>query len=435
MMRKRLLTAGTVAALAAAVLLLGGVFREEAAAPEAAPASDATVTRLASGFAAGDTVGLMHWLEAQVSARPRDVRALALLGLTFQQRARETADPAYLSRSDTALRRAYAIAPGDSMVNEGLAALALSRHQFQGALVIGRRARSLSPTSARPLGLVGDALVELGRYRAAFAAFDTMAARKPNLASYARVSHGRELLGDVPGALEAMGLALDAATGQPEALAWTHVQLGKLHWNQGRLAAAAHEYRAALHAFPRYIYALDALAQVRGAQGRLAEAIRLEGAAVETIPLPQFVAQLGDLYRVAGRPQRAQEQYATIGVIERLLRANGVRIDLETALFDADHGRASLPLARRAAHDRPSIDGDDVLAWTLARKGQCGEALTWSARALRLGTQDALKFFHRAWIENCLGKRGDARSWARRALALNPRFSLLWAPAARRLAR
>jgi hypothetical protein len=92
-------------------------------------------------------------------------------------------------------------------------------------------------------------------------------------------------------------------------------------------------------------------------------------------------------------------------------------------------------LARRARADRPSIDGDDVLAWTLARDGSCGASLPWSKRALRLGSEDPLKLFHRAWIEHCLGHADAARAFARRALALNPHFSLLWADEARRLAR
>jgi hypothetical protein len=46
-----------------------------------------------------------------------------------------------------------------------------------------------------------------------------------------------------------------------------------------------------------------------------------------------------------------------------------------------------------------------------------------------------LKFFHRGMIERCLGRDADARTWFRRALALNPQFSVLWAPTARRYAR
>ena len=146
---------------------------------------------------------------------------------------------------------------------------------------------------------------------------------------------------------------------------------------------------------------------------------------------------LGDLQRAAGRPAEARRQYALIGVIQRLLVANGVDTDLETALFDVDHGirlPASLALARLAYSERPSIDGDDVLGWALARNGRCAEALPHSIAALRLGTQDALKFFHRGYIERCLGHPALARMWSRRALSLNPHFSLLWSPVAKRWA-
>ena len=36
-------------------------------------------------------------------------------------------------------------------------------------------------------------------------------------------------------------------------------------------------------------------------------------------------------------------------------------------------------------------------------------------------------------IERCLGHDADARAWFTRALTLNPHFSVLWAPVARRL--
>jgi tetratricopeptide (TPR) repeat protein len=84
---------------------------------------------------------------------------------------------------------------------------------------------------------------------------------------------------------------------------------------------------------------------------------------------------------------------------------------------------------------RPSILGDDALAWALARTGRCAEARAWSDRSLRLGTRDALIYFHRAEIERCAGNQAEARAWARRAVALDPAFSVRWAPVARRLAR
>jgi tetratricopeptide (TPR) repeat protein len=321
------------------------------------------------------------------------------------------------------------------VATSGLGSLALARHRFREALGLGKRAIALSPSTARSYGVAGDALVELGRYREAFAAFDRMAALRPSLAAYARISYARELLGDWRGAVSAMRLAVDSAAGAGEPSAWTHVQLGKLFWSRGRLDAAAREYRAALAAFPGYVYAFDALAQVEAARGRLDSAIRLERRAAETIPLPQFVAALGDLYRVRGDERLARREFATVGAIERLLRANGVRTDLETALFDTDHGRPDVALARLARRSRPSIDGDDVLGWTLVRAGRCAEGLPYARLALRLGTQDALKLFHLGMAQRCAGDRTASRATFRRALALNPHFSVLWSPLARRYAR
>ena len=434
-MRRRFLIAGTAAALAAAVLGLGGVLHGGGAAARGRPQADAAT--LASGFASGDTAGLVAQLQATLGVRPADVHELGLLGLAYQQRARETGDPAWYGKSAGILRRALRLAPRDLLATRGLGTLALSRHRFAEALLIGRRAVALSPSTAAGYGVVGDALVELGRYREAFRAFDRMAELKPGLSSYARVSYARELHGDRQGAIEAMRLAATAAIGQAEPSAWVDVQLGKLEWNRGRYAAAATWYGVALRAFPGYVYALDALAQVEAARGNVARAISLERRAQDTIPLPQFVGLLGDLQRVAGHEPEARRAYALVGVIDRLLRANGVRTDLEIALFRADHGVAlprTLALARRAQQARPSIDGDDVLAWTLERNGRCTDALHYSRLALRLGTQDALKFFHRGMIERCLGNRAAGRGWFRRAVALNPHFSVLWSPVARRYA-
>ena len=439
-MRTRRMAIGFATAIVAvAAVLLGGSLRDGGDAG-AAPARTigAQQAALESGFSSGNTVSLVEHLQARLRTHRDEGTLWSLLGLAYEQRARETGDPAWYPKAGGALEQALALDSRDPVATSGLASLELSRHRFREALGLGRRARVLAPDSARNLGIVGDARVELGRYPDAFAAFDQMARTKPSLASYARYSYSRELKGDREGAIRWMSIAVDAAGAQPEPRAWAQVQLGKLYWNGGRSERAAVEYRRALQAFPGYVYALDGLAQVSAARGRLDQAIALERQAVASIPLPQFVGTLGDLYRVAGQPSDAREQYATIGAIERLLRANGVRTDLEATLFDVDHGialRSVASRARRARLERPSIDGDDVLAWALARTGQCAEARTYSERALRLGTKDATKYFHRGMIERCLGRSGPARAWFARALATNPHFSLIWAPVARRALR
>ena len=367
---------------------------------------------------------------ATKAARPPSAAQLDRQGNALAQRARETGDVSYYARAEAAYRRALRLAPRDLPATIGLGALALSRHEFRRGLELGRSAVALSPSTAAGYGVVGDALVELGRYPEAFAAFDRMVSLKPSVSSYARVSYALELQGDFGAAAQALRLAVDASIGEPDALAWTHTQLGKLYWSHGRVAAAAREYAAALRVRPGYVHALDALALVEAARGHKARAVALARRASETMPLPQFVTTLGDLLG-------SQRQYDLVAAIDRLQRANGVKVDLEAALFDVDHGvqlRRALGLARAAHGERPSIDGDDVLAWALARTGNCGEALRYSKRALRLGTLDAPKFFHRGMIERCLGHRAEAKRWFRLALDLNPHFSLLWAPVARRYA-
>jgi tetratricopeptide (TPR) repeat protein len=417
--------------------LLGGVLRGEgeSSRPPAAAATpvEAVDTALA-GFSLGDSESLVARLQETLRENPDDVRSLTLLGLAYQQRARETGDPVFYTKSEGVLREALILAPDDLLATSGLGSLALARHDFEQALELGERARDLSPTTSRNYGVIGDALVELGRYDEAFAAFDRMAELKPGLASYARVSYGRELLGDVDGAVEAMELAVDAARGSAEPAAWSMTQLGKIHFSVGSYDEAARWFDRALLALPGYVFALDAMAHVEAAKGNLAQAIQLELQAAETNPLPQFVATLGDLYEASGRRAEAGEQRELMDAIQSLLSENGVRTDLETAVYYADHdirAEEALAVAEQAHRERPSVQADDALAWALYRNGRCEEALAASKRALRLGTVDAALYFHRGMIERCLGNGSGAERWLTRALETNPGFSVLLAPVAR----
>ncbi len=443
MTRTRAVLAAAAAAATAAVLLLGGALARSSSADggagtqaAAAGAPERALTGLSA--ATDGSAGQVRRLEAAVRADPSDARSLVLLGLAYGQRWRETGDASFVSLQARALGRARALRPDDPLLLQGLGSLALTRHEFRRALALGRRAARLAPYTANVHGIVGDALVELGRYEQAFRSFQRMVDLKPGLPSYARVSYARELQGDLPGAIAAMRLAVESAAGDREGYAWSAVQLGKLLWQRGDADGAARQYRSALATLPGYVYALDALAPVEAARGRLRAAIALERQAVESIPLPQFVSQLGDLYARAGRRTAARAQFETVRAIERLLVANGIRTDLETALFRADHAidpQGTVTLARRARAARPSILGDDALAWALARAGRCEEALRWSRRALRLGTRDWLLFFHRGYAERCAGHPADASAWFRRAQELNPAFSIRWSPLVARWSR
>jgi tetratricopeptide (TPR) repeat protein len=148
------------------------------------------------------------------------------------------------------------------------------------------------------------------------------------------------------------------------------------------------------------------------------------------------VITLGDLYTASGETDLARRQYDLVATIETLYRANGVDMDMEIALFNADHDRMleeTALLARKAYANRPSVHGADALAWALYKLGRYEEAQMYSEAALQLGTNDALKLFHAGMIALGLGDEMKGREYLERALEINPHFSILYAGEARML--
>jgi tetratricopeptide (TPR) repeat protein len=444
-MGKRLVIVTVVAAAAAVPILLGGALSSSPkASPLAVLASNAlgtpeqqAVGRLLSGLSSGHTGAYIHRLERRVARDPGDGDTVGVLALAYQQRARETGDPAYYRLSGLALRRAGKAGGTAALVLQGEASLANTRHRFRLGLRLAGRELALDRFNGSADGALGDALLNLGRYPAAFRTYDHMALLAPGVASFTRVAAARELIGRPAAAAEADRLAIESGSSVPENLAWANVQLGNVHFNVGRLGPAAAAYRRALRGLPGYVHAEAGLARVEASQGRYRQAISRFRGVVDVLPIPQYVIWLGDTLRAAGQEGAARHEYKLVGAIERLFAANGVRTELQTALFDLDHEQHvadALRRARIAYSSAPSIYAADAVAWGLFRTGRCGEARAYSARALRLGTRDALLIFHRAMIERCLAS-SSAGSWFRKALTINPHFSLLWAPVARRALR
>lgn len=369
-------------------------------------------------------------LQDTLRSHPDQGEAASLLGLAYLQKVRETGDPSYYPKADTLFRQALDRNDDDLNALIGLGTLALARHDFAAALDWGKQAAKLNPYHAASFGVIGDAEIELGRYDEAVATFQQMIDLRPDLTSYSRVSYVRELYGDLPGAIDAMERAAVAGAGRPEHVAWTQVQLGNLLFNRGDLDGAERRFNSSLQTLDGYVYGLAGLARVEAARGDFPAAITLYQQAIQSMPLPEFVIALGDLYSVAGQPDAAEQQYALVDAMQALYQENGVDTDVEMALFAADHNRdldQALEKARAGYEKRPSIRAADVLAWTLYQTGDLANAEKYSQEALRLGTQDALLLFHAGMIQSALGNRDAAMGFLQQALTLNPHFSLLFA--------
>ena len=390
-------------------------------------------TPTASGPAAavlGPTDTAIAAEQATLRLNPDDVPSLEALSGNYLQKVREVGDPTYYAKAEGLLRRALVLKPGDADAETLMGTLQLARHQFASALVWGTEAHAQDPYAANALGVIGDAEVELGRYDAAAATFQQMVDLRPDLSSYARVSYLRELHGDVAGAVDAMQMAITAGGPVPENAAYTEVLLGNLYFGSGRLSDADLAYHAAATADPGYVQALAGLAQVQAAQGHWTAGIRLYRQAIDIYPAPQFVIALGDVYAAAGDTEDAGRTYDLAAAEQQLYEANGIDLDAELALFAADHGRdlpAALAAARRAVRDRPGVYSYDALAWALFKSGDPTDALAASLSSHRLGTRDALLYFHTGMIEAALGRRAQAAADLRTAFAINPHFSVLHA--------
>lgn len=389
----------------------------------------------AGGVGQSATARQIAAFEAALAANPNDGDALLGLGVAFLQRVRETADPSLYPKAEEALTEARALAPDDPLPVIGLGTLALARHQFATALELGRQGLVLGPGSSTAQGVVVDALVELGRYPEAVDAVQKMVDLRPDLSSYARVSYVRELYGDLPGAVEAMRQAVEAGGSVSENNAYVIVLYGNLLALSGRRAEAAQAYEAALGAFPDFPAALAGQGRLAVAAGDLPAALALFGRAADIVPLPEYVIALGEVRQASGDTNGAADSYALARAETILFKANGVVVDLELALFEADHGDPlkALDLAQAAYADRPTLKAADALAWALFRNGRLSEARSRSTQALRLGTRDPIFLYHAGAIAAAAGDRTTAIRDLKAALALDAGFSPTGAQAAREL--
>ena len=391
-------------------------------------------TTIVIALAAAALLGGVVGEDGASAGRSIEAERAATRGLTLQQQARVSGNPALYPRAERALDKALRLDPRSGQALRGLSALAASRHRFSESLALARRAQAIEPHVAAVYGLIGDANLELGRYREAFAAFDKMTALKPSASSYARISYARELKGDARGSLEAIELAVDAATvGEPAA--WTRTLAGNRLLADQRPAAAKLRFREALSYVPSYPGALSGLAEIRAANGDLEGARALYARAASAAPVPEFAESLGDILAQLGRDAAAERAWKRAEELERLFAANGGRNLLETAEFDLNHDRnyrSALDRARRGRAERPSVEGDHVLSWALYKNNRCAEARTVSLRSFRLGTLDVDGLYHHSLIEACLGNANAAAAYRQKVRTLDPTY-LANAPSARRL--
>ncbi len=116
---------------------------------------------------------------------------------------------------------------------------------------------------------------------------------------------------------------------------------------------------------------LEGVAKVEAARGQTEAAIRDYQQVVDRLPQPAYVIEFGDYLASLGRTKQAQQEYGLVLTEEKIFQSQGVNVDLELSLFQADHGdpKGALTSASAEYARRHSTLVEDAYAWALHVNG------------------------------------------------------------------
>ncbi|MBV9343294.1 MAG: tetratricopeptide repeat protein [Acidobacteria bacterium] len=387
------------------------------------------------------------------STRSNNSADYGQLGSAYLQKARETADLSYYELAEKALTKSVDLAGEMNMAAAQpliqLAAVYMGEHRFSEAADYAQRALALGSGDLSAFGLLGDAYADMGSYDRAAQCYGKLLVHLPSQEvsrglSYmhdSRVSYLEFIHGNNRSAADLARRAVDRALEMhmpAENVAWSYFQLGEYLFQAGDIFGAEAVYQQALNVLPGYYRGLSGVAKVRVAEGNYADAIDLYRKAIDEIPIPEYIAALGDIYAKLEQREQARKQYHLVKFIGFLTNLNQHAYNRELALFYADHGVAlseSLELAQRELEVRRDVYTEDVLAWSLYKNGKLNGAKAAIDKALSLGTRDALFYYHAGLIYRDLGDLECAQKYLQIALRINPHFHIFYADAARQALR
>jgi len=341
------------------------------------------------------------FFEKSLQETPGNPQAQAGLASAFIQKMRETTDFAYLNRAAVIVDKMLAADPTSYDGIRLRAEIETHRHNFPHAAELASNLLERNPSDAGALGMLGDSLMEMGRYDEAGKSYEQMLALAPNLTSYNRIAYHRFVTGDAEQALSWMATAVAAGSPTAENLAWCLVEFGDMLWKMGRTDDARIAYDRALKTLPGYHRAHAALGRIFAAAGNLEEAEAHFQKAQAVIPLPEYAEALEDIYTKLGKTAEAEQQRALIDVIDKLGRANGEKGNRALALVYADQNRnldRALELIRGELETRKDVYTYDALSWVLFRSGHQKEAEDASRKALAQHTPEPMFLYHAGMI-------------------------------------
>ncbi|MEO8193025.1 MAG: tetratricopeptide repeat protein [Gemmatimonadales bacterium] len=384
--------------------------------------------------AEGKTVSTLADRDVQISvwrkaltADSGSAIALGMLAGLYVQRGRESGDESNYAEAEAYARRSVGLRTnrnGAAFVT--LASALLTQHRFVEADSIATKLVSLEPDIPQYRSMLGEISLELGDYDRARSLFDSLRSQRTHLSIAPRLARWMELNGESDAARKLLYSALAEAKRRRdlprEQLAWFHLRVGDIEMRSGRLRGARSEFEAGLHAAPGDYRLLAAMSRLEAVQGHPSAAIDFGERSMAIKLDPATLGTIGDAWAQLGDTAQAEDYFKTMEVA---VAGQPGAYHRAWSLFLLDHDRRVGEVLANVGFEletRRDIYGYDLLAWALHKSGRNAEARDAMAMALRMGTQDAMLFYHAGMIERGLGDKPRARHYLERALAINPWF-------------
>ena len=404
--------------LAAALLLMA----DGLAATPPAPA------RLAAASAAGaepDTLTKAHFWTRRAARNETDPLAHLQAGNALAQLARETGDHAFNRDAERYLRAALTLGSDSYSALTGLAFVLGAQHRFTEARQAATRARDINPHAIAAWAALGDAALEQGDLPVAEQAYARLVSQDRGVFTLVRLANLAFAQGREAQALAALDEAVETGISRrvnAAEVARCLVLAGNAYFQGGRFEQAETRYQRALGMRPDDYLAIEHLAELRAAEGRLEASRALYAQIANLAAHPDLAAAWSGVERQLGDETRADT------LLEQAVSGYRTAVDsgdpgylrhLALHLADGDGGRdEAVRLAERDVQSRPTAESWAVLAWTLHRAGRSDAALNALARVSeRNGVLSADSLYRSALVYRDAGDTARARRLLEQGLA------------------
>ena len=359
----------------------------------------------------------------KIRQNENDIKSLNTLAALFLQEARITGNFGYYNKAVLeCVNRVLEREPANFEALSFKTTVFLSKHMFTEALIVGKQLQEKFPYNAYVYGMLVDANVELGNYKEAIDAADKMISLRPDIRSYSRIAYLREIHGDIPGAIDAMKLAVSAGAPGDENTEWCRVQVGKLYEQSGKIKEAEMQYNIALGERENFPAAIIGLARIATAQKDYQKALSFYMQA-DSISADHTIKEgFAEVYSLMNETGKAKE--AAEKNLEHMLsfsKDGNEDLEIAHAYMAVDNYEKALEHAMIEYKRRPNnIEANETVALVYYKKNQYTKAVPFIEASLNTNCKKPELLCNAGMIYAKAGDKVKAKMYLQEALKNDP---------------